>query len=145
MNEPTNAARINRLLDRVVELRILQRAHPGVRLFDEALRNAIALLRRFNPAMQTVNRCNLRADCRVEAVYDQAEMSGRINHLREEIDRLKKVETDNAKLESRIFELEEKLEDVENDPPIDEPRRPEDMRAQHGLDMAAGLQRGGGS
>jgi hypothetical protein len=72
-----------------------------------------------------------------------AETRGRLKCCKEEIDRLKKVEKDNAKLESRIFELEdrlsEELADTEDDQSYEEPRRPEEMAARHGLNVSAGL------
>lgn len=58
---------------------------------------------------------------------DHAKTRGARNYYKDEVDRLKKLETEIRTLQSRIFELED-------DPPIKEPRRPDDMPARHGLE-----------
>jgi hypothetical protein len=111
--------------------------------------------------MKMLNRCNQHRGCRVdfdgeccpvcetvlEMACQHAETRGAKQWCEQEIDRLKKLETENRNLQSRIFELEDQLpeEDLEDDAPSEEPRRPEDMGARHGLDVSAGLGGGGGS
>ena len=99
--------------------------------------------------MKRLNRCSLHGEPKCWVDYDASTCpvceivfvlgvaKGTIEALRERIELLETVEGENSKLESRIFELEDRLPEQES--PCEEPRRPEDMGARHGLDVAAGL------
>ena len=67
-------------------------------------------------------------------------LAGAVANLKDEVAELEK---ERDELEDRFSE--ELEDDLENDPPCEEPRQPEDMPARHGLNVAAGLERGGGS
>ena len=100
--------------------------------------------------------CALHRDCRVlfdvptgcpmcevalTAVWEKAKLRGAANFLQREIARLKKREKEIPKLESRIFELEDRIADLtpecdEDGEPIKEPRPPEDLGARHGTEVS---------
>jgi hypothetical protein len=91
---------------------------------------------------QVVHNLDLCPVC--EMVSDlkcaHAETRGRLKWCEKEIDRLKKLERDtHKKLQSRIWELEDLLpeEDLEDDPPIEEPLRRDDMGARYGTEVTA--------
>ena len=116
--------------------------------------------------MKMLNRCNMHRDCRVDfdgwhcpmcELWKEIDsyrltvkrLSGKVRDRDEDLERCRNrifsLGIDVANLKDTVAELEGRLpeEDVEDDGPCEEPRRPEDRGARHGLDASAGLGGGG--
>lgn len=102
------------------------------------------------PQETILGGCLMHPDCRVLYDVDECpvcktvidlkcnhtETRGANKFLKGEVARLKKVEKENTKLQSRIFELEEQLDNSEDDAPCEEPQRPGDMGASRGTEVS---------
>ncbi len=98
---------------------------------------------------RVLNNCALHDGCLVHFDGDpascpvckercaHAETRGRLKWCEDEIKRLKKLEVENVTLNRRIWELEDQLTEEDlDDPPIEEPRRPEDLPARRGTEVS---------